>query len=569
MLPWVAALLLGAGAGAGGALSGGAARAATGPFALFWSRAQTWIVDAGEGVLYRAPRLYAAGPGGVLFEYALTPHSAPAAPPPGASPRPYGWLYRWVSLDRALLGDTGPEGARVRTPLTTHLDPSAAQGDFSDEHQVLQFTGEWVTLSRAVEQRAGGRRRARLSLYTLDLANRQALTALREADMLVRATRDLLPGLIPPCLSPTEWLVRWQLPAQRPTSWLLLTAEGAEGGAEGAAQGAAEGAGGCPLSSGALRLRAAAPEVRAGELSWRAPAGGEGAQGALYDLDGLLLGGVVDALLHPGGELALLLEGPSRAGEERLLVAEPLALYEPDVRRSLSLWRRGGAPALLSLAPDAELQRLDGARWLPPDHPLLQLLPTHFTPLEASPCFERLESRRVARYTRPPTPPLTGHLCRVDARGRAWGGVEDLSARVSAAQTDKTLFVDVWVRDPHRAPGDRVTFWIGDPSAPLELQVRQGEVSGAQALLDVALARWVEGPRAGAPPKRHRYPQPETPEGGYLVTVELPLALTRGRLSVAVQDVDPSSPEARVTLWVAGEPAAALGAPTPALIDVR
>ncbi len=486
--------------------------------------------------------------------YELTPHSAPSSPPANTPPRPYGWLYRWVSLDRTLLGDPSPSAELVRTPLTTHHEPSLVQGDFSDEHQILQFTGEWVTLSRAVEQRVSGRRLSSRTLYSIDLANMKTLNALSESEALVSATRDLLPGLIPPCLSPTEWLVRWQLPAQRPTSWLLLEP--------------AESALSCALSSGALRLRAAPREVRAGDLSWRAP-GGHAPQGTLYDLDGPLLGGVVDALLHPSGQLALLLEGPSRADEERLLVEDPLALDEPDVRRSLSLWRRGGAPALLNIAPEAELQRLDGARWLPPEHPLLQLLPTHFTALEAQPCFERLESRRVTRYARPPMPPLTAHLCRVDARGRSWGGVEDLSAQVFSSQSAETLFVDVWVRDPQRSPSDSVTFWLGDPSAPLELQVRQGEVSGAPELLDRALARWVEGPRPGARPRRHKYPQPETPEGGYLVSVELPLALTRGRLSVAVQDVDPTSPDARLTLWAVGEPAAALGAPAPAPIEVR
>lgn len=512
-------------------------------------------MDAGEGVLYRAAGLYASGPGGVIFEYSLTPHTAASAAPPGEPPRPYGWLYRWVSLDRALLGDTSPSGARVRSTLTTHHDPGAVQGDFSDDHQILQFTGEWVTLARAVEQRAGGRRLASRTLYTIDLANMQALTTLSESEALVSATRGLLPGLIPECLSPTEWLVRWQLPAQRPTSWLLLAPAPAPQP--------------CPLTSGALRLRAAPSEVRAGELSWRAPAVGSGPQGALYDLDGPLLGGVVDTLLHPSGQLALLLEGPSRASEERLLVEEPLALDEPEVRRSLSLWRRGAAPALVSLAPDAEIQRLDGARWLPPEHPLLQLLPTYFRPLEAEPCFSRLESRRVSRYARPPMPPLTAHLCRVDARGRAWGGVEDLSAQVFASQDAERLFVDVWVRDPQRSPSDRVSFWFGDPLAPTELQVRQGEVSAPPAVQERVLARWVEGRGVGAPPARRKYPQPEAPEGGYLVSVELPLALVRGRLSVAVQDVDASSPDARLTLWAIGEPPTSPGAPTPAVVDVR
>jgi hypothetical protein len=518
-------------------------------------------VDAGEGVIYRAAGLYASGPGGVIFEYSLTPHTAASSSPPGAPPRPYGWLYRWVSFDRALLGDASASGERVRSTLTTHHAPATVQGDFSDEHQVLQFTGEWVTLSRSVEQRAGGRRLNSRTLYTIDLANMQALTTLSESEALTRSTRELLPGLIPDCLSPTEWLVRWQLPTQRSTSWLLLAPTTSRDLAGGSVP--------CPLTSGALRLRAAPPEVRAGELSWRAPVSDQGAQGALYDLDGPLLGGVVDALLHPSGQLALLLEGPTRAPEERLLVEEPLSLDEPDVRRALSLWRRGAAPALIQLAADAEIQRLDGARWLPPNDPLLQLLPTYFRPLEAEPCFTRLESRRVRRYARPPMPPLTAHLCRVDARGRAWGGVEDLSAQVFASQDSERLFVDVWVRDPQRSPSDRVHVWVGDPTAPTELQVRQGELNAPAVVQERVLSRWVEGRSPGAQRPRHKYAQPEAPEGGYLVSLELPLDLVRGRVSVAVHDVDPSAPDARLTLWLVGEPPAALGAPTPALIDVR
>jgi len=555
------------------------------PYALFWSRGHTWLMDAGDGSLYRAPKLYAEGPGGVLFEYRLETHSAPsggAASPEAITSsqpeRPFGWLYRWMSFERYLLGDTslkpaqrgearggeGDEGARaVSTTLTSHYSPEQVEGDFSDEHQVLQFTGERVTLARWVSQRKGEERRASRSLYTIDLANRQTLSQLDEGPSLARLTRGLFPQLIPSCLGATSALLSWELAAQRSASWLLLMPR------DGASVSPS-----CP-ASGALRVKAPESPVSAGSLSW------DPQRGQLLDLGEPILGGVVDTLLHPSGDMALILEGPTRRGEEGLFVSNPLALDEPEHSRSLSLWRRRGSPKLVSLPHLLELQRLDGARWLKPDHPLLQLLKTHFSNIESEGCYQQLKSHRVERYHRPPRPELSAHICRVETYGRLWGGVEDLSASAFAAQDETTLFLELWVRDPQRTRGDLVTLWLGEASAPIELKVRRRQILGPPEVTEQLLMRWVEGPalktegearlsqRAQQSTLIEREADSGPPAGGYLVSFELPLSLVKGGLSVMVQDVDVKQGSERVQLWVVGEPSRGYDAVIPARIGVE
>ena len=544
------------------------------PFALFWSREHTWVLDAGEGSLYRAPKLYAQGPGGVLFEYRLETHSAPSGSDDqatGEGARPYGWLYRWMSLERYLVGDTGAghdagagedkEGL-LNTTLTSHYRPDQVKGDFNDEHQVLQFTGERVTLARWVSQRTEKDKLTNRSLYTIDLANRQTLSQLGESTELTRLTRELFPQLIPSCLTPTSSLIHWELAGQRATSWLLMLPS---------EQGVARED--CP-ASGALRVRPPVGSLQAGALSW------DPLKGRLLDAGEPILGGIVDVLLHPSGDLALVLEGPKRSQEEGLFVPDPLGFDEPNVSRALSLWRRRGSPRLLSLPALLELQRLDGARWIQEGHPLLQLLQTHFTNLESPGCYAPLKSHRVERYHRPPAPELTAHICRVETYGRMWGGVDDLSAQVIAAQTNRTLFVDIWVRDATRASGDMVTLWIGSAEAPVELKIKQREVIAPTGVADQILVRWVEGSQRAKPRPQlsqrkaqsmlvKRSADRGAPERGYLVSVELPLSLVKGRMSVSIQDVDRAKSAEYVKLWVVGEPSKGYEAVVPARIEVE
>lgn len=544
------------------------------PYALFWSREHTWVLDAADGSLYRAPKLYAEGPGGVLFEYRLETHSAASGGERGEerapqdTTRPYGWLYRWMSLERYLVGDTGEQqdpqaqdDKLLNTTLTSHYPPEQVEGDFNDEHQILQFTGERVTLSRWVSQLKDGKKRANRSLYTIDLANRQTLSQLMESSELTQLTRELFPRLIPSCLEPTRALIHWELAAQRSTSWLLLLpGNGSQRSS-------------CP-ASGALRVRPPVGELSAGTLRW------EPLTGRLIESGEPILGGVVDVLLHPSGDIALLLEGAKRSQEEGLFVRDPLGFDEAHISRALSLWRRRGAPRLLTMPHLLELQRLDGARWIPDTHPILQLLQTHFTNLETRSCYQRLRSHRVEKYHRPPTPELSAHICRIETYGRLWGGVEDLSAQVIATQTSRTLFIDLWVRDSKRSNGDMVTLWVGPAEAPIELKIKQREVIAPPGVSDQVLARWTEG---RLDPKRapqlskqkaqmmliKRLAENEAPERGYLVSVELPLSLVQGGLSLAVQDVDSAKGSESVKLWVVGEPSKGYEAVVPAPIEVQ
>lgn len=543
------------------------------PYALFWSREHTWVVDVEEGSLYRAPKLYAQGPGGVLFEYRLETHSAPSgggdtATEMQSEARPYGWLYRWMSLERYMVGDTGTgksneDSPPLNTTLTSHYKAEKVEGDFNDEHQILQFTGERVTLARWVSQRYQGQKRTNRSLYTIDLANRQTLSTLDEAAELSKLTRSIFPRLIPQCLKPTNSLIQWELSAQRETYWLLMMPT----------EGMIANSDDCP-ASGALRVRAPQGSLQAQALSWNPQSG------KLMDGKDPLIGGIVDVLLHPSGDLALMLEGPKRTQEEGLFVKDPLGFDEPYVSRSLSLWQRRGSPRLITMPQLSELQRLDGARWIPDHHPILQILSTHFTNLDSRSCYQSLKSYRVEKYHRPPMPELTAHVCRVETYGRLWGGIEDLSAQVSATQTSRTLFLDLWIRDSKRASGDMVSLWLGSAEAPIEIKIKQREVIAPEGVSDQVLARWVEGRLNPKKVKQlstrkaqamlvKRLAETGAPEQGYLVSVELPLSLVKGRLSIAVHDVDSKKSNDYVKLWVVGEPSKGYEAIIPAPIEVE
>ena len=507
-----------------------------GPFALFWSRGQTWIMDTGEGVLYNAPHLYAEGPGGILFEYTLEAHSERISSK--TSRRPYGHVYRWVSFERHLLG-----GQQVNA-LTNHFKPDDLRGDFNDEHQILQFTGEWVTLSRWVEQRDQGQHLRASSAYTINLGEMKSLSSPKEPSKWLNFVREHLPDTIPNCLAPTDFAVRWELPGQRPVFWVLMTPSTEQHA--------------CPYTLSGLRVSPPAPYRTQPKLTWRGD--------QLADEGEVLFGGVVDALIHPTGDLAILLEGPPRA-EEKLFIPHLDHLIEPNTQRFLTLWRRGSSPTTLSFPDHIEVQRLDGARWLSPQSSLLQILKTHFNPLEPPPCFQRLESHPVHRYKRPPPPPLKGHLCRVEAKGRVWSGVRDLSASVSALQDRRTLFLDLWVQDPDRSQRDEITLWFGDPRTPHRLRFNRKGILGTDRLRDQVLFKWTELPikkRKKSKALSHR----ETLIG-YRASIELPLALVQGHLSARLRDIDPELGGAEVQMWVIGEPPAAGEPVRPTEIEVK
>jgi hypothetical protein len=502
--------------------------------ALFWSRGQTWIADLKKGILYRSPRLYAEGPGGTIFEYRLQQHSQRQK----NKKRPYGHMYRWVSFDRELLG-----GQQIDT-LTTHFEPQDLQGDFNDEHQVLQFTGDWVTLSRWVEQRVDQKHLRASSMYTINLAGMKALTSPQKPDRWLNWVRTFLPQLIPTCLQSSPFTARWELPGQRTVFWMLLSPN---------AQ-----ADHCPYQLSALRMTSMNEMKPVKQLTWK--------NQSIFDEGEKIFSGVVDTLLHDSGNYALLLEGPER-NEDLLFIPNINRLVEPDTRRFLTLWRRNESPTTFSFTKDIEIQRLDGARWISNDHALLQILESHFQPVATKPCYQQLETYKVKRYRRPPRPRLQGHMCRIETRGRAWSGIQDLAAAYTAVHDNRTLYLDFWIQDPERSSKDEITLYFGDPKNPQRLRLRSYGLLGSDHLRDQVLFRWKEIKTN----MKGNVPQdsPESWLGGYRVSVEIPLALVQQHMSAKIRDIDPSLPGSTLYMWLIGTPSQAGEPDRPSPIEVH
>lgn len=492
-------------------------------YAMFWSESNTWIVDTLGGALFRAPTLLALGPEGNVFEYKLEVHTERVS-----SERPYGELYRWVSLERYLLS------GQHHDQLTYHFTPDQLSRETHDEHQILQFTGEYVTLIRWFYHQHSEAQEVRdTTVYTLALDGVQALPELRRAEQILSFTRRLYPQLIPQCLKADARMVRWELGGQRASFWMTLSP----------AQRSPQ----CPHTLSALRLSPLSPRAQGGSLSWR----GE----TLYMGDEALYGGVVDALLDPQGSVALTLEGAKR-DDERLFVPQINQLYERPIKRYLSIWRASAdlddaRGRHVSFPKGVTLRRLDGARWLTPESPILQLLDSHFISVDQS-CFRGLTPRRVERYRRPSRPQATGHLCAVQTQGRAWEGHLDLSAGISAQMTSDTLYLDLWVSDSDRTADDLVRLWVGDPRDPVAMTLTPRGVIGSRAIRAGVKLVWRD-----LKAKRDQYRvTPATPQevGGYAVRLELPQSLVRGHLSLAVDDQDLGFPGASQRLWVIGQP---------------
>ena len=139
-------------------------------YAIFWSNLNTWIVSLDEKKVYQSNHLYGKSHY-LLFEYFLTTQSKRRE----KENHPYGWIYRWVSLDRHLLQ------SHFVDQLTRHFLDSEVEGDFFDEHRVLQFTNETITLGRWVEQHLENGQlpisHRMATIYTIDLENRTPISA--------------------------------------------------------------------------------------------------------------------------------------------------------------------------------------------------------------------------------------------------------------------------------------------------------------------------------------------------------------------------------------------------------
>ena len=494
-------------------------------YALFWSGGNTWIVDTKLGVLFRSPTLIAQGTNGFLLEYRLEVHNERLP-----SERPFGDLYRWVSLDRYIF-----RGQHV-DQLTNHFAPQELKTETHDEHQILQFTGEYITLIRwFYHETSEARPTEGTSIYSLALDGVEPLPQMTNAGKLFSFTKSLYPELIPSCVTPETRLVHWELSGQRSVYWLTLTPDHSLID--------------CEIGLSALRVNPPRAIAESGDLAWR--------DETLFYRGESLYGGVVDALLHSSGRVAITLEGPSRR-DDRLLVPQIPLIYEKPTRRYLSFWRAydegsQGEGRHFSFSDELEIHRLDGARWIKDDHPLIALLDTHFMPIHQPSCFRSLELKRLDRYRRPERGKNFGHLCAIQTTGRVWEGHKDLSASVQAQVIDQTLYLDLWVNDPDRHPHDQVKLWVGSSTQPVEITLTPKGVIGKEAIqAGVKLNWWERNAKRGS---RKRLDSPhELNVGGYQIHLQVPVELTQGSLSLSIEDVDFSLPSAHQKLWLIGRP---------------
>jgi hypothetical protein len=493
-------------------------------YALFWSQGNTWVADTIQGVLFRSPTLIAQGPNGHILEYKLNLHTKRLK-----SQRPYGELYRWVSLDRYLLG-----GQHV-DELTNHFRIDELTQETHDEHQIFQFTGEFITLVRWFYHKQTERSHTEsTSIYSLALDGVEPLPKMSRAEQLLDFTRRLYPKLIPKCLDAESRLVRWELSGQRPIFWLMLSPSER---------------GNCPSGLSALRVNPPPKPNVSHELVWK--------DQTLFYKGESLYGGVVDALIHPNGKVALTLEGAPRY-DEKLFVKRVNHLFEKGSRRYLSFWRafengRVTTGRHLSFNDEADIQRLDGARWIANNHPILELLSTHFQPVDQPSCFKALKVKRLDKYRRPKRTPSFGHLCAVETTGRVWEGHDDLSASIVAQIIDQTLYLDIWVTDPDRTHGDQIKLWVGSKLRPIEMTITSKGVIGREAIKAGVKLNWWE--REAKRQKRNSKAGSDYDRmKGYQVHLQLPLSFTQGSLSLSIEDVDIALPSAHQRLWLVGHP---------------
>ena len=490
-------------------------------YAIFWSEGSTWVIDTVGGVLFRAPTWLWVNSEGHILEYRLNVHTDRLE-----SNRPYGHLYRWVSFDRYLLS------GQHRDQLTYHFAPTDLNQETHDEHQVLQFTGDYVTLIRwFYHEHSLDKTIVDTTIYTLALNGVQPLPELKSADQLITFTRRLYPKLLPACLKADTRMIRWELGGQREVFWITLSPENPQSQ--------------CPQQLSALRLSPVPSRRSNSRLSWK--------RDTLYYDSEPLYGGVVDTLIDAQGQVAITLEGSPRR-DERLLINQVNHLYETSLKRYLSIWRvhpsRGAeAGRHISFPDGTPIRRLDGARWLSDQSPILKLLDTHFSSVNQA-CFKSLTVKRTQTYRSPARPRAQGHLCAIQSQGRVWEGHLDLSAGLVAQLTSDMLHLDLWVSDPDRTDGDVVRLWIGAPNDSVSFTVTPRGLIGKRAIQAGVKMVWWEQKAS-----RGNLTNPKAKDvGGYRIRLKLPRSLVSHHLSLAVDDQDLSFPSASQRLWVVGQP---------------
>ncbi len=477
-----------------------------GPMMVFWSAGRTYLVDVETARLYVAPEWITSTPDG-LWRYRLRVDAHRARRARGAAIPP---PSRWTTFEQLA------PGATRYTPLTAVPTPPG-EGQISDEHRVVQLTGDTVTLTRHFRRRSAAHptpttpapitTTRRADAWTLDLPAGERRPLPPDTDPALDWLRATLPGVLDPCVDRPAGRITLDLPGGHPSDWLVVRGE----------------ADACAGDAHALQLDAADP-ARPGLV------GARWQDDALIFDDGRRLEDVVD--VRPGpADAALVLRGEPLALDAPLH-RDLMRLDDPCQTRELSLHRPGRPPALLG-----DVAALDGARALAPDDPLRAARDTWFRPIGATPCHAALPLDT--------DPVLAAHRCQIDEDGRPWRGPDDLAALVTARLETRggRLHLELEVIDPDRAPGDGVRLYLGARRRPQRVAIG---ADGVQI-------------RGGSRTRRRVRRQLDTTHAptreGYRITATLDRALLGDppSISVAVEDHDPGV-DGAVWLWVAGTP---------------
>jgi hypothetical protein len=406
----------------------------------------------------------------------------------------------------------GLRTARARRRRLEAADPGAhppADGSISDEHHVVQFAGDRVTLARHFRRRSAAHptpttpsptaltRRAEAFTLALPGGEREPLPA--ETDAALDWLRRALPGVLDPCVDHPIGAITLDAPGGRLARWLVVRGE----------------AEACAGAAHALRLDRSTPATAALD-------GARWAEEVIVTDDGARLDAVVDVRPDPSG-WALVLRGPPLPIDAPIH-RDLMQLDDPCEAREVLLYQAGRDPRRLGTAA-----RLDGARPLAADDPLRAALATRFRPQDTPPCHQPLPLDAA--------PIDVAHACRLDETARPWRGPADLAAAISARFDDGRLHVELAITDPERAPGDGVRLYLGPGRRPTTLAIAADgaiETSARRARLAVAADATAEGYR-------------------------LHLAIDRGLLgdppaiTLAIEDADPALPGV-ARLWAAGAP---------------
>lgn len=459
-------------------------------WAVFYSGTHTYLVDADRARMYAAPGWYASDDQGQAWRYrvAVGSHRHPKGLEGETWP-----ASRWTTFEQARVGG-GDFKALTPVPAT----PPPGDGHLQDEVAVLQFTGETASLQRTARRHGADGVTTTTEVFTLQLPSGAREASVRGGAEAVEWLDRRLPGLLDRCLRRPVGVVTQQMAGGKELRRLALGAQ-------------------TDRCAGELRVLDLGEVLQTGGgmAWWRSVAPADETQP------------ILDARPNAGLDQALLLVG------DETVDADADALRPPAcARRFVSLWTPQGqrrlGPAL----------SLDGARWLAPNDPLIDLVRDRFVSVKARQCTAPLQLGSGD----PKAPKPSAHLCRVDEDGRAWAGPDDLAGSVAASIRGERLVIDVMVVDPDRSAEDGVHVWLGgDKRRAVHFKVRQG---GVGVWGNRKTRRRIKGLVT------HDWRATRT---GYATRIEVPLSLAGKTTAVAIQveDRDPGV-DGKIGLWLGG-----------------